>query len=73
MWQNDHGAMGKLVLQSRISVVKYHINSYKKLGGMAMLTGLSSYLPESTLTLYDNLDFLIRLLLAAGLGALVGL
>ena len=38
-----------------------------------MLTGLSSYLPESTLTLYDNLEFLIRLLLSAGLGALVGL
>ena len=38
-----------------------------------MLTGLGSYLPESTLTLYDNLEFLIRLLLSAGLGALVGL
>ncbi len=38
-----------------------------------MLTGLSSYLPESTLTLYDNLEFLIRLLLSAALGALVGL
>lgn len=38
-----------------------------------MLTGLSGYLPESTLTLYDNLEFLIRLLLSAGLGALVGL
>ena len=38
-----------------------------------MLTGLSSYLPESTLTLYDNLEFLTRLLLSAGLGALVGL
>ena len=38
-----------------------------------MLTGLSSSLPESTLTLYDNLEFLIRLLLSAGLGALVGL
>lgn len=38
-----------------------------------MLTGLSSYLLESTLTLYDNLEFLIRLLLSAGLGALVGL
>ena len=38
-----------------------------------MLTGLSSYLPESTLTLFDNLEFLIRLLLSAGLGALVGL
>ena len=38
-----------------------------------MLTGLSGYLPENTLTLYDNLEFLIRLLLSAGLGALVGL
>ena len=38
-----------------------------------MLTGLSCYLPENTLTLYDNLEFLIRLLLSAGLGALVGL
>ena len=38
-----------------------------------MLTGLSSFLPESTLTLFDNLEFLIRLLLSAGLGALVGL
>ena len=35
-----------------------------------MLTGLSGYLPENTLTLYDNLEFLIRLLLSAGLGAL---
>ena len=38
-----------------------------------MLAGLSTYLPESTLTLFDNLEFLIRLLLSAGLGALVGL
>ena len=38
-----------------------------------MLAGLSSYLPESTLTLFDNLEFLIRLLLSAALGALVGL
>ena len=38
-----------------------------------MLTGLSTYLPESTLTLFDNLEFLIRLLLSAALGALVGL
>ena len=38
-----------------------------------MLSGLSTYLPESTLTLFDNLEFLIRLLLSAGLGALVGL
>ena len=38
-----------------------------------MLTGLSQYLPESTLTLFDNLEFFIRLLLSAALGALVGL
>ena len=38
-----------------------------------MFAGLSSYLPESTLTLFDNLEFLIRLLLSAALGALVGL
>ena len=36
-----------------------------------MFAGLSSYLPESTLTLFDNLEFLIRLLLSAALGALV--
>lgn len=38
-----------------------------------MLENLSSFLPEATLTVYDNLEFLIRLLLAAVLGALVGL
>ena len=38
-----------------------------------MLAGLSTYLPESTLPLFDNLEFLIRLLLSAALGALVGL
>ena len=38
-----------------------------------MLAGLSQYLPESTLTLFDNLEFFIRLLLSAALGALVGL
>ncbi len=38
-----------------------------------MLEGLSRFLPEATLTLYDNLEFLLRLLLAAALGALVGL
>ena len=38
-----------------------------------MLTGLSVYLPESLLTVFDNLDFLIRIVLAAILGALVGL
>ena len=38
-----------------------------------MLAGLSQYLPESTLTLFDNLEFFVRLLLSAALGALVGL
>lgn len=38
-----------------------------------MLEGLSTFLPEGTLTLFDNLEFLIRLLLSALLGALVGL
>ena len=38
-----------------------------------MLTGLTAYTPEATLTLYDNLEFLLRLLLSAALGALVGL
>ena len=38
-----------------------------------MLAGLSTYLPESTLTLFDNLEFFIRIVLAAILGALVGL
>ena len=38
-----------------------------------MLSGLTQYLPEAILTLYDNLEFLLRLLLSAALGALVGL
>lgn len=38
-----------------------------------MLSGLTQYVPEATLTVYDNLEFLIRLLLSAALGALVGL
>ena len=38
-----------------------------------MLTGLTSFLPESTLTLYDNLEFLFRILLSAALGAAIGL
>lgn len=38
-----------------------------------MLAGLSQYLPESTLTLFDNLEFFVRLLMSAALGALVGL
>ena len=38
-----------------------------------MLAGLSQYLPESTLTLFDNLEFFVCLLLSAALGALGGL
>ena len=38
-----------------------------------MLTGLTEFLPEGTLTAYDNLEFFIRILLSAVLGALVGL
>ena len=38
-----------------------------------MLTGLSVYLPESLLTVFDNLEFLIRIVLAAILGAMVAL
>lgn len=38
-----------------------------------MLQGLSSLLPESTLTLYDNLEFLIRVVLSGILGAIIGL
>ena len=38
-----------------------------------MLTGLTGFLPESTLTLYDNLEFLFRILLSAALGAAIGL
>ena len=38
-----------------------------------MLSGLTSFLPESTLTLYDNLEFLFRILLATVLGAAIGL
>ena len=40
---------------------------------MLMLSGLTGFLPESILMWSDNLEFLIRLLLSAGLGALVGL
>ena len=38
-----------------------------------MLTGLTEFLPEVTLTAYDNLECFIRILLSAVLGALVGL
>ena len=38
-----------------------------------MLTGLTNLLPETTLTLFDNLEFLLRILLSGVLGILVGL
>lgn len=38
-----------------------------------MLQGLSLYCPESVLTVFDNLEFLIRILLAGALGAIIGL
>ena len=38
-----------------------------------MLKGLTDFLPEVTLTVFDNLEFFIRILLSAVLGALVGL
>lgn len=38
-----------------------------------MLQGLSLYCPESVLTAFDNLEFLIRILLSGVLGAIIGL
>ena len=38
-----------------------------------MLIGLSDFLPGTMLTVYDQLEFLLRILISAGLGALVGL
>ena len=38
-----------------------------------MLQGLSLLLPESTLTAFDNLEFLIRIVLSGVLGAIIGL
>ncbi len=38
-----------------------------------MLSGLTNYLPETALTVFDNLEFFIRIVMAAILGALVGL
>lgn len=38
-----------------------------------MLLGLSSFLPETALSLFDNLEFLIRLVLSGIFGAVVGL
>lgn len=37
-----------------------------------MLTGLTPFLPEDILTLYDNLEFLIRIVLSGLLGVLIG-
>lgn len=38
-----------------------------------MLIGLTKFLPDEMLSLYDNLEFLIRIILSACLGALIGL
>ncbi len=38
-----------------------------------MLSDLTNYLPEAALTVFDNLEFFIRIVLSAMLGALVGL
>ena len=38
-----------------------------------MLIGLTEFLPEAMLTLYDNLEFFIRILLAGIMGAIIGL
>ncbi|MBR0410053.1 MAG: MgtC/SapB family protein [Eubacterium sp.] len=38
-----------------------------------MLYGFSKYLPELYLSVYDNLEFLIRILIAAVLGASIGI
>lgn len=38
-----------------------------------MLNGLTPYLPEVSLTIWDNLEFLLRILLSACFGALIGL
>lgn len=37
-----------------------------------MLSGLTNFTPESVLTIYDNLEFLIRILLSCVLGVLIG-
>lgn len=37
-----------------------------------MLIGLTEFLPELNLTIYDNLEFIIRIIIAGGLGALIG-
>lgn len=38
-----------------------------------MLTGLTNFLPEEHLTMYDNMEFLIRIILSGALGILIGL
>ena len=40
---------------------------------MSVLIGLSSFLPETALTVFDNLEFLIRILLSGVMGAIIGL
>ena len=37
-----------------------------------MLPGLTSFVPEAALTAFDNLEFIIRIVLAAALGAGAG-
>ena len=38
-----------------------------------MLSGLTNYVPETALTVFDNLEFFLRSVLEAILGTLVGL
>ena len=38
-----------------------------------MLHGLTNFLPEASLSLYDHLEFLIRIVISAVFGILIGL
>ena len=38
-----------------------------------MLHGLTSFLPEAMLSVYDNLEFLIRIVISAVFGIFIGL
>ena len=38
-----------------------------------MLHGLTSFLPEAALCVYDNLEFLIRIVISAVFGIFIGL
>ena len=38
-----------------------------------MLHGLTNFLPESLLSVYDNLEFLIRIVISAAFGIFIGL